>query len=122
MFFSICEHYYDYSSNETHSIIYNENCYICYEIKCINNEYPIYLENQKLYNNICKCNIILHNYCLKHFINLNKKCPICRINVIVFNNNSKKFLLYFIFYFYLYYVIYFTIFTIDYIILKDKYI
>lgn len=141
MFFYICQHYYDYYSNKyinkTHSILYNEKCYICYEIKSSYNEYPIYLKNQQLYNNICNCNIILHNYCLKQWIDLNKKCPICRINVIAFNNNSKINLFIFylriskysivlikllFFYFYFYYLIDFTILTINYIIIKDKYI
>jgi len=86
MLFRLCEHYENNCPIYKHDTI-NE-CFICFEYKNDNGILPIYLKAQNLYLNECVCNGSVHIECLKIWFNKNKKCPICRIEVIENNNTT----------------------------------
>jgi hypothetical protein len=85
-----------YCSNYDYYEIYNNNyvklpivdCSICLESKIdyINDyvvticEYPIQLQKTEYYTT-CKCNILIHPYCLTIWYNLHKNCPICKQHI-----------------------------------------
>jgi len=43
----------------------------------------IKLDQQNYYKKNCKCNPYIHNDCLKKWIIIENKCPICRNNIIM---------------------------------------
>jgi hypothetical protein len=61
--------------------INKQNCFICYEY-LEKNCCPIELNKQVIYTTECKCNDFIHNKCLKLWLDIQKRCPICRIKVI----------------------------------------
>lgn len=86
MFFCVCEHYDDNEEN----IKQNYDCFICFEYKIDNEVNPINLLRQKIYLNNCSCNVAVHNYCLKRWIDIHKSCPICRTDII---ENTNTFII-----------------------------
>jgi hypothetical protein len=80
MIFRVCEHY------EQHNDIELRECFICYE----KNPLSIHLKKQNYYLTDCLCNAVIHEHCLKKWIDLNDKCPICRINVTVKDDTIKN--------------------------------
>ena len=91
MLFRVCEHYKDEEPIVlTSSYKYNE-CFICFEYKIDDKFSPITLKTQKIYFKNCNCDGAIHNKCLNIWIQSNKSCPICRINVIIKNNSSLIF-------------------------------
>lgn len=78
MIYRVCEHYDD---NQPVDIVYDNECFICFELTTINELRPITLKNQPFYFKMCECNGSVHNECLKIWYSLNKTCPICRKNM-----------------------------------------
>jgi hypothetical protein len=83
MLFIVCEHY-----DDNQPIIYKLNnneeneCLICFEITNFDETNPISLRNQPYYYKICNCDCYIHKYCLKLWVEKNKKCLICREELI----------------------------------------
>lgn len=86
MLFRLCEHYENTFPRYKQDI--SNECFICFEYKNDNGILPICLNSQNLYLNECVCNGSVHIECLKIWFNKNKKCPICRIQVIENNNTT----------------------------------
>lgn len=87
MNYRVIEHYHDTSCQRE-----NDNeCFICFEYKTVNDIRPINLQKQRLYLNNCICKGSVHNECLKTWFEINKTCPICRIKVIE-NNKATVFI------------------------------
>ena len=99
MIYRVCEHYDD---NHSFDLIDANECFICFEIKTINELKPFNLKNQTVYLKSCKCDGSIHNECLKTWISKNKKCPICRTKVfdkisseiIILNYISRLFIIF----------------------------
>jgi hypothetical protein len=53
-------------------------CFICLQYDC--GSVPR-LNEQQIYVKVCKCDGWVHNRCLKTWVNINNKCPICCILV-----------------------------------------
>lgn len=89
MLFRVCEHY-----DDTQQIIQHQDneCFICFEYETCNENKPTSLQKQQLYFNNCLCNGSVHNCCLKIWLEKNKSCPICRINV--FENTNRRMIVY----------------------------
>lgn len=81
MLFIVYEHYDDnqpiYTNNNNNCI--DNDCFICFEIKTINEIKPINLINQCIYYKKCICNGSVHRECLDLWFKKNKSCPICRV-------------------------------------------
>jgi len=78
MFFCTYQHY-DYE--EPHDYLNQIDiieCFICFEIKIIDEDNPIRLQEQPFYLRECECDSYVHRKCLKMWIDTNKNCPICR--------------------------------------------
>lgn len=75
MFFNVCEHYDD---NYPKEIVYDNECFICFEISRENEIKPINLKNQCIYFKICDCDGCVHERCLKLWFDNSNSCPICR--------------------------------------------
>jgi hypothetical protein len=92
MYFCTYDHYDENQSK--HIIDYEENtiseCFICFEIKNIDELEPIKLQKQTLYMRECDCDSYVHKICLKKWFDINKNCPICR--KIIRNNNMIIFI------------------------------
>ena len=84
MIFDLFE-YYDEDTDE-------DICFICFESKIKNEIKPINLGNQHFYIKNCLCNCLVHQQCLKKWLDSNKICPICRIRV--FENNKISIVFY----------------------------
>lgn len=79
MYFCTYEHYDDVSNyNNSYDENNNMECFICFEIKIINETQPIKLKKQTLYLRECNCDSYVHKSCLKTWFDHNKNCPICR--------------------------------------------
>jgi hypothetical protein len=74
MSFRTCEHYITNEKNSKN----NHECFICYELKDEENQYPIQLLNQDYYSKMCSCNSYVHLICLHKWVILHNNCPICR--------------------------------------------
>jgi len=81
MLFRVTEHYDDLIHE-----LDNENtsrCFICHEIKLVNEIKPLKLKTQKYYIKSCDCNGFIHKKCLDIWYCINKECPICRSKSII---------------------------------------
>lgn len=84
MLFILCEHYDNYSVNNVKNNEYSEEeCFICYDVKTLEEMKPNKLNNQSIYTKICNCNVNVHYTCLEKWVILNKNCPICRTKVVL---------------------------------------
>lgn len=97
MYFGVVDHYnydtYDLINVET---INNDNidqCFICFEIKCPNGNYPIKLNSKLYYYKKCSCDGFIHKFCLDIWYNKSSRCPICR-DIIEKRTQFTKLLLY----------------------------
>lgn len=81
MFFSICQHYDDEYSNYLLYKDEDKECFICFEIRDINDLKPIKLNQHKIYIRTCKCSSYVHEKCLNKWLEKDKSCPICRKKV-----------------------------------------
>ena len=85
MIYTVTEHYDDNYPMYDNNL--NFDCFICFENHTINGLKPIYLQQQSLYMKNCECNGTVHVDCLTMWFDKNKKCPICRKNMI---KNTEK--------------------------------
>jgi len=112
MFYSIyTSSDYEGTYNNTvnsNNIINNGNddnsCIICWTTDAYKNRLQ-YLKDFNEYVISCHCNVLIHNDCLKQWIQQTKSCPICRKkiteNLIVNGNNEFTMMYYYICYKYL---------------------
>lgn len=63
----------DFTSDEP------QECFICYDIKTLNEPRPIYLNKQNFFYKTCMCDGLVHKECLQIWFKHHKKCPICRV-------------------------------------------
>lgn len=76
--FRLCDHYDDDMSEYINSDLADDICFICFDGETLNKKKPIQLKSQPFYLKTCVCNGVVHNECLKIWVDLNKSCPICR--------------------------------------------
>jgi hypothetical protein len=89
MIFRTCEHY-DINNKKYE----NSECFICYEIKDEENQFPSKLSRQTYYIKKCSCDVFVHDVCLKKWHLIHHNCPICRLHMEV--NIEKSVFIYFI--------------------------
>lgn len=116
------DYYIEKNNNNNNNII--DYCFICYEIRCGDETYPIKLNSNIYYIKNCVCDGYIHKKCLDLWYNNYPNCPICRIDIekrthlftllfcnnrhtlfmyLTIKNNTKiivKFLFLFIFFYY----------------------
>jgi hypothetical protein len=78
MTYRLVEHYNDDIEIEDSVIA---DCFICYEFKITNEEFPINLKHQCYYLQVCSCNGWIHKTCLDTWCLKTNKCPMCRTHM-----------------------------------------
>jgi hypothetical protein len=73
-----------FRTNDHYDINYTNDksteCFICYEIRDEENQFPLKLSNQR-YNKKCSCDVFVHDICLKKWYIIHHTCPICRLHM-----------------------------------------
>jgi hypothetical protein len=93
MIFRVCEHYENSNQNNDDDdededddiILDRKECFICFEDEITNNFKIINLKDQVICIKSCLCNGLIHNECLKKWIDSHKSCPVCRKSVLEIN-------------------------------------
>lgn len=57
-------------------------CLICFEFDCSNENKPTRFRNHKSFKKTCYCDAYFHNKCLNMWLDVESSCPICRKIVI----------------------------------------
>jgi hypothetical protein len=87
MIFRVYEHYDDNKSDYLSSDL-PDVCFICYEFRTDTECCPTSLKTQLIYDKACKCDGWTHKQCLEMWYRKQKKCPICRIEILERPNNT----------------------------------
>lgn len=87
MLFLTCEHYDD---NQCIRSFFDKQyeCFVCFEVMTELELSPIRLKSNARYNKKCCCDGWIHERCFDLWYNTQKKCPICRHEIL--RNDNKK--------------------------------